>query len=153
MAATYFFDSATPTSYSTPQYIRGSISHRYGATPRSCYHYAIVKASGNAEIFQVRRAFLPISSARCSNSSRQNFTQLSGSLERPFSCRTQSRNPKCDDTVPSKSRPKYAKKPNFKPPYLPQMGADSPQTKTVFLRVARAIRCMGKIGGVNPRRG
>jgi len=39
------------------------------------------------------------------------------------------------------SRLNYAKMPNFKPPYLPQMGADSPPNKNIFLRVARAISC------------
>ena len=98
-------------------------------------------------------AILPTSSAHCSRFSRQNFTKFSVSLAQQRSCRTQSTSRKSDDIVLSKSRPKYAKKPKFKPPYLPQMGADSPQTKTVFLRVARAIRYMGQMGGANSRRG
>ena len=129
----------------------GSISNRYGATPRKCYHYTIVKASGNAKIFET--AMLPTSSAHCSSFSRQNFKKFSRSLEHQCSCRTQSTIRKSDDMVPSKSRPKCAKKPNFKPSYLPQMGADSPQTKTVFLRVARAIRCMGQMGVQTPEGG
>jgi len=43
--------------------------------------------------------------------------------------------------------------PNFNPPYLPQMGADSPQTKTIFLRVTRAIRCKGQVGVRAPKGG
>ena len=42
---------------------------------------------------------------------------------------------------------------NFKCPYLPQMGADSPGTKTVFVRVPRAIMSMGQIGGPAPGSG
>jgi len=42
---------------------------------------------------------------------------------------------------------------NFKTPYLPQMGADSPRIKTVFLRAVRAITWSGQIGGVGPVRG
>ena len=87
------------------------------AVTQGCYHYAIVTASGL--IFQVRRAILPNSSAYCSNSTYLIFTKLSGSLERPCGCRTQSKNRKSVDTVPSKSRPKFAKIPKFKPPYLP----------------------------------
>ena len=42
---------------------------------------------------------------------------------------------------------------NFKIPYLPQMGADSPRVKTIFLRAHRAITLDGQIGGVGPVRG
>ena len=42
---------------------------------------------------------------------------------------------------------------NFKCPYLPQMGADSSGTKTVFVRVPRAIMSMGQIGGPAPGSG
>ena len=96
---------------------------------------------------------LPSSSAHCSSFSRQNFKKFSRSLERQCSCRTQSTSRKSDDKVPRISRPKYAKKPNFKPPYLPQMGVDSPQTKTIFLRVAKAIRCMSQMGVRTPEGG
>ena len=50
MAATRFLDFYLDFLFD-PRYIRGSISHRYGSTPRSGYHYAVVKASGNAKIF------------------------------------------------------------------------------------------------------
>ena len=233
----------------------GSISHRYGATPRSCYHCAIVKASSNAK-YSVEMAILPTSSAHCSSFSRQNFTKISVSLAQQRSCRTQSTSRKSDDTVPSKRRPKYAKKPknakfqapisptnggrfppnknhfshgrqgckrqwsiwgvwaqnpkmphppnfaphcsnstnlifakfsaslehpsgcrtpsknrksvdrvpsksrpkfakmpNFKPPHFPQIGADSPELKTIFLTITRAIRAMGTMGGAGPQRG
>jgi len=33
-------------------YIMGSISHRYGAIPRRCYNYAVVKAAGLGENIQ-----------------------------------------------------------------------------------------------------
>jgi len=52
--------------------------------------------------------------------------------------------PKCQKT---------SKMPIFKPPYLPQMGADSHGTKTVFLRSLRAIRCTGQIGAPAPLSG
>jgi len=99
---------------------------------------------------------LPTSSAHCSNSSRQNFTQFSGSLERLCSCRTQSKTRKSVDRVSSKRRPKYAQNAKFQPPPIsPPNGGRFPQTKTIFLRVTRAIRCKGQVGvrapkGVNP---
>jgi len=62
----------------------------------------------------------------CSNSVNLIFTKFSASLEHPSGCRTPSKNRKSVDRVPSKSRPNIAKMPNFKPLYLPQMGADSP---------------------------
>ena len=43
-----------------PQYIIGSISHRYGATPGAVTINAIVKASGNAKIFDVENAFFQL---------------------------------------------------------------------------------------------
>jgi len=89
----------------------------------------------------------------CSNSTNLNFTKFSGSLEHLCSCRTPSKNRKSVDRVPSKSRPKFAKIPNFKPPYLPQMGADFPQTKTIFFRIARPIRCKGQMGDLGFKRG
>jgi len=46
-----------------------------------------------------------------------------------------------------------AKSEIFKPPYLPQMGADSPHSKTVFLRAPRAITITSPIGGRAPTRG
>jgi len=39
-----------------------------------------------------------------------------------------------------------AKKAIFKPPYLPQMGADSPKLKIIFFSFKRAVTCMGQIG-------
>ena len=42
---------------------------------------------------------------------------------------------------------------NFKCPYLPQMGADSPRTKIVFVRVPWAIMSIGQIGGPSPGSG
>ena len=42
---------------------------------------------------------------------------------------------------------------NFKCPYLPQMGADSPGTKTVFVGVPWAIKSIGQIGGPAPGSG
>ena len=42
---------------------------------------------------------------------------------------------------------------NFKCPYLPQMGADSPEIKTVFVRVPRAIKSIGLVGGPAPESG
>jgi len=92
---------------------------------------------------------LPTSSAHCSNSSRQNFTLFSGSLERLCSCRTQSKTRKSVDRVSSK-RPKNAQNAKFQPPH---MGADSPQTKTIFLKVTRAIRCKGQVGVRAPKGG
>jgi len=49
--------------------------------------------------------------------------------------------------------PNVAKNAIFKPPYLPQMGADSPQLKIIFFRFNRAIICMGQVGGRVPLRG
>jgi len=49
--------------------------------------------------------------------------------------------------------PNMAKSEIFKSPYLPQMGADSPHSKTVFIRVPRAIMLMHQIGGRAPPRG
>jgi len=49
------------------------------------------------------------------------------------------------------SSPKSQKMPNFKPPYFPRMAADFPQTKTIFLKVARAVRGNGQFGGVGPK--
>ena len=92
---------------------------------------------------------MPTSSAHCSNSSRQNFTLFSGSLERLCSCRTQSKTRKSVDRVSSK-RPKNAQNAKFQPPH---MGADSPQTKTIFLKVTRAIRCKGQVGVRAPKGG
>ena len=89
----------------------------------------------------------------CSNSTNLIFTKFSASLEHPRACRTPSRNRKSVDRVPSKSRPKFAKIPKFKPPYLPQMGADSPQTKTIFFRLASPMRCKGQMVGAGPKRG
>jgi len=71
----------------------------------------------------------------------------------PCGCRAQSKNRKSVDRVPSKSRPKYAKKPNFKPPYLPEMGADSPKLKTIFIRVKRAISRRDQMGVRAPKGG
>ena len=41
---------------------------------------------------------------------------------------------------------------NFKTPYLPQMGADCPGTKTMFARVPRPIIIEGQVGGAGPPR-
>jgi len=48
--------------------------------------------------------------------------------------------------------PNVAKNAIFKPPYLPQMGADSRKLKIIFFRFNRAIICMGQIGGMVPLR-
>jgi len=95
----------------------------------------------------------PILNPHCSNSMNLIFTKFSASLEHPSGCRTPSKNRKSVDRLPRKSRPKFAKMPNFKPLYLPQMGADSPQLKTFFLRIDRAISGMGQMGGAGPQRG
>jgi len=55
----------------------------------------------------------------CSNSTNLIFTKFSASLEGPRACRTPSKNRKSVDRVPNRSRPKFAKIPKFKPPYLP----------------------------------
>jgi len=49
------------------------------------------------------------------------------------------------------STAKSQKMPNFKPPYLPQMGDDFPQTKIIFLSVTSAIRDSGQVGGEGPK--
>ena len=49
--------------------------------------------------------------------------------------------------------PNMAESEIFKPPYLPQMGANSPRSKTIFVRAARAIKFTGQIGGRAPPRG
>jgi len=49
--------------------------------------------------------------------------------------------------------PNMAKNAIFKPPYFPQMGADSPELKIILLRVPRRIISMGQIGGRVPLRG
>jgi len=49
--------------------------------------------------------------------------------------------------------PNMAESEIFKPPYLPQMGADSPHSKTIFLRAPRAIKITSQIGGRAPTRG
>ena len=152
MAATRFFDFSIPTSYSTPNTL-GGLSRTVTELPPGGVTITPLLRPPATRKYSVETAILPTSSAHCSNFSRQNFTKFSGSLEHQRSCRTQSTSRKSDDTVPSKSRPKYPKKPKFKPPYLPQMGANSPQTKTIFLTVARAIRCTGHMGGANSRRG
>ena len=95
----------------------------------------------------------PYFDPHCSNFTNLIFAKFSASLEHPHGCRTPSKNRKSVDRVPSKSRPKFAKKPNFKPPYLPQIGADSPKLKTSFLRIARAIRRRDQMGGAGPQRG
>ena len=92
----------------------------------------------------------------CSNSTNLVFTKFSASLEHPRSCRTPSKNRKSDDRVPSKSRSKFAKKPNFKPPYLPQMRADSPHLKTVFSQDRQSYKMHGsefraKVGQSSPK--
>jgi len=140
MAATRFLDFSTPTSYSTSNTLWGLSRTVTELSPGGVTITPLLRPPDLAKIFKVRRAILPISSAHCSSSTRQNFMKFSESLARTRSCRTQSKNRKSDDTFPSKSRPKYAKMPKFKPPYLPQVGADSPQIKSIFLRVARAIR-------------
>jgi len=48
---------------------------------------------------------------------------------------------------------KNVKNSNFQTPYLPQIGADSHGTKSVFLRSLRAIRCTGQIGAPAPLSG
>jgi len=61
-----------------------------------------------------------------------------------------------DDQFPRNGRQsakKTSKMPIFKPPYLPQMGADSHGTKSVFLRSPRAITCTGQIGALVPLSG
>ena len=121
------FSTQRPRLPIRPQYIMGSISHRYGAVTRSCYHYAVITAAVLGENIPSAKGVFTTSRAHCSSSSRQNFTKFLESLELLHGCRTQSKSRKSDDRVPSKSTPKYAKKPNFKPPYLPQMGADSPK--------------------------
>jgi len=57
---------------------------------------------------------------------------------------------KLGDSVEGISRnwgPNMAKNAIFKPPYLPQMGADSPKLKIIFFSFKRAVTCMGQIGG------
>ena len=61
--------------------------------------------------------------------------------------------PKSDEGVSRKSGPKYTPAENFNPPYLPQMGADRPQTKFVFTRVPRPTMRNGHLGGSYPLRG
>jgi len=46
-----------------------------------------------------------------------------------------------------------AKSEIFKPQYFPQMGADSPHSKTIFLRAPRAITTTCQIEGRAPTRG
>jgi len=58
--------------------------------------------------------------------------------------------PKSDEGVSRKSGPKYTTVENFNPPYLPQMGGDSPRTKFVFTRVPRPTMCCGQLGGGDP---
>jgi len=48
---------------------------------------------------------------------------------------------------------KYGQKWNFQTPISPQMGADSPHSKTIFLRAPRAIMITCQIGGRAPPRG
>ena len=63
---------------------------------------------------------------------------------------------KSDDQFSRKSPLKCQKTPklqNFKCPYLPQMGADSRGTKTVFIGVPSAIMSIGPIGGAAPGSG
>ena len=57
----------------------------------------------------------PTSSAHCSKLSNLIFVKFSASLEGTCGCRTQSKNRKSVDRVPSKSRPKFAKKPKKTP--------------------------------------
>ena len=89
----------------------------------------------------------------CSNSTKLIFAKFSASSEHPRCCRTPSKNRKSVDRVPCKSRPNFAKKQNFKPPYLPQMGADSPKLKTIFIRVNRAINRKDHMGVRGPNLG
>jgi len=49
--------------------------------------------------------------------------------------------------------PNMAESEIFKSPYLPQMGADSPHSKNVFIRAPRAIMITSQIGGQAPPRG
>jgi len=53
-----------------------------------------------------------------------------------------------DNRVSINWGPNMAKSEFFKPPYLPQMGADSPHSKTIFIRVSRPITLMGQIDGL-----
>ena len=49
--------------------------------------------------------------------------------------------------------PNMAESEIFKPPYLPQMGADSHHSKTIFIRAPRAITLMSQIRGLAPPSG
>jgi len=96
----------------------------------------------------------PTFDPHCSNSTNLIFVKFPRLLGGPRNCRTPSKNRNSVDRVPRKSRPKYAKKPKkpkLKPPYLPQIGAESPQTKTVSLRIASAIRSNGQVWGEGPK--
>jgi len=93
-----------------------------------------------------KRAFLPTSSAHCSSSTRQNLFKFLGSLERLCVCRTHL-NRKSDDRVPSNSRL------NFKPPYLPQMGADYPPYRNRFSQGCQIYKTHGSGGRCGPPKG
>jgi len=149
MAATHFSRLSDPEFLFVPQYITGSVLHRYDVVTRSCYHYANVTAAGLGENILSPESDIANFERTLLEFRELIFTKFSGSLDRLCGSRTQSKNRKSVDRVPSKSRPNYSKKPkkpDFKPPNLPQMRADSPPNKNHFFTVARAIRCMDHVG-------
>ena len=83
MAATHFFQLSDPDFLFDPQYIRGSISHHYGATPRSCYHCAIVKASGNAKYSKSRRRYCQLRAHIARNGAAQALASPSARGDGP----------------------------------------------------------------------
>jgi len=153
MAATRFFGLLVPDFLFDPQYIRGSISHRYGATPGTITIAPLLRPpatrnipSQDGDIANFERIFLEFQSSEFHDRSKTNVAverrQQVENLTTRFRAKVGQSTPKIQIS---------------NPPCLPQMGADSPQTKTIFLRVASAIRCMGQMGGcelpkgVNPK--
>ena len=85
--------------------------------------------------------------------SHQNSFKFSGSLEGKNVLQSR----KNDGTGVTELREiggqTWQKRAILKPPLLPQFGADSPRSKTVYLRVRRTITRIIQIGGLTPLRG
>ena len=96
----------------------------------------------------------PTSSAHCSKLSNLIFVKFSASLEGTCGCRTQSKNRKSDDMVPSKSRPKYAKKPKnakIQAPIFPPNGGRFHPNKNRFSQGRQGYKRPWSDGGPGPK--
>jgi len=153
MAATHFLDFSTPTSYSTPNTL-GGLSRIITELPPVAVTITPLLRPLATRKYSVETAMVPTSSAHCSKLSYLIFVKFSASLEGTCGYRTPSKHRKSVDRVPSKSRPKYAKKPKkakFLTPISPPNGGRFPPNKNRFSQGRQGYKTHGSVWGSGPK--